>query len=349
LPTREFQNHDAYRKSPILAGRDRNNERDFTMTKTRICEHDSAQTKIENHPVSPRLLRAIARNLTTVSDCTPVDTYNSNTINVFEVPEAPSGGRDKSASFKTVTKGRSVNLLFRASFLALAELHLQMGESQLSFVTVNLSQCDSFRIVSEGGAPAYAKKLRRRIQQKLTTGKQRLLQKPNFFLALEDSADGSKHVHIIMRHHPDDQPLLNSILRKEAADHDNAVQFKAEYRLWLDAEPGSAAWQANELDWLHDRGHGADYCVYRRMGINRGKVDFYRLMPVDAGAADYISKELERALKGNPDASRLYIDTELRSRAKMILEGRYKLKRDMKQMMPEYEKAYAQSLVLMHV
>jgi hypothetical protein len=311
------------------------------MKKTRISEHISQDVNTSNDPISPRLMRGIARHTTTVSDCRPVDTYNNNIINPTEVPEVPSKGRDRNTSFEIKTKAKSVNLQLRAAFAALAEIHLQAQLSQLSFITVNLSQRDSRIIVNGGGAPFYAARIKRKIQNKLATGKRNPLLKPSFFLALEDSKDGSKHAHIVMHHHPDDQKLIASLLRKEAANHDNAVQFKTEYKLWLDAEPGSDLWELNELE----RDDYLELCSYPLKGQNKhGQERFYRMTPVDAGVADYISKELEQTLQDNPAASRLYIDADLRSRSRQILDERYKLKRDLKRQLPEYEDKYVQSL-----
>jgi len=306
------------------------------MGKTRICEQIGVQGDDSDPLVSPRIIAGTARHYTTISDSRPVDTINNNTINPSELSEVASTGRAKNSTQVTKTKSKSksksksVSLQLRAAFATLAEIHLRSDISQLSFVTVNLSRKGSIKIVSEGGAPAYSKKVKRRFRNGLATGGLNLRQKPDFFLALEDSKDGSQHAHIIMRHHPDDEPVLKKMLRVEAKEDKNAVQFKTEYRLWLDAEPGSMAWQMNELDLMHDMAHGTDYGVYRRLGIRKGRVRFYRLMQVDGGAADYISKELGNALKGNPDALRLVIEGDIKARAKEIYKERYELKKHIK-------------------
>lgn len=309
------------------------------VSKTRINRQKQPQPELLEQPVSPRLIKGVAKLFTTLSYDRPVDTGNNNTINPEELLEVVSEGRDKSGTQKVKSKSKSVNLLLRAAFAALKEVHLSLESSQLTFVTVNLSRKASLEVENGGGAAYYGEMLKRKFKRALTTGKLKLLQKPSLFLVLENSKDGSLHAHIIMQHHPDDVAVLNKILRKGTDNHDNAVLFQTEYKLWLDANPGSCAWHRNVLDYDTDKVQ----CPYPHIGTDkRGREwRFYRIMPVDAGAADYISKELGKPLCDDLGASRMYIDKDIRSRAKVVYNEAYKLKQSIKKNMPVYEEAYA--------
>lgn len=309
------------------------------MSKTRINRQKQPQSELLDQPINPRLIKGVARHYTTLSYGRPVDTGNNNTIDPEELLEVVSEGRDKSSKQVAKTKSKSVNLLLRAAFAALEEAHLQLEKSQLTFITVNLSRNASCEAANGGGATYYGEKLKRKFKRTLTTGKSKLLQKPRFFLVLENSKDGSLHAHLLMQHHPDDLEVLNKMLRKDTENHDNAVLFQTEYKLWLDAAPGSYEWHRNVLDYDTDQ----EQCPYPYIGTNKrgGEWCFYRIMPVDAGAADYISKELGKALYDGLDASRMYIDKDIRSRAKIIYSEAYKLKQSIKKNMPVYEETYA--------
>ena len=298
----------------------------FTMDKTRISAQMDLERELADLSVNPRLQRALEKWDATITDYSPVDTYNPNIVDPSELVSVGSLGRTKNRN--QVTKAKSVNLLLRAAFAALAEIHLQSQKSQLSFVTVNLSRSESARLAYGGGAASYGKKLKRRFAERLKSAPLQFSQKPDFFLVLEDSSDGSLHSHIIMRHHPDDVPELDAMLRKDTEGHGSAVRFQTDFRLWLDAAPGSLSWQVNELE-LEEY---PDLCSYPLLGVNRhGQERFYRIQPVDAGAADYISKELELAIKGNPEANRLFIEGRVKTRARQIYTERYALKRMRKQ------------------
>ncbi len=304
------------------------------MKDVRISKKNNADEIDIPEVPNPRLLRAGVKQYSTFSDFRPVDTYNTTLINPDVIPQLPDSTHKKrtlniNKSTGEVTNkrtgARAVSFVLRSAFAALEEAHRKSPLSQLSSITVNFDQTQSDLIVSgnasKAGAAYYGNKLRDRFKRGMPKQKLFLHEETRFFLTIEDSKDGSLHANIVMRHHPDDVNTIRQMLKVEAKGDKNAVMLKTEYELWLDAEPGSELWQLNELE-LNDY---PELCSYPLKKKNKqGFERFYRLISVDSGIADYISKELDKPLCDLSASQRLFIDGDTKSRAAELYEERFR-------------------------
>ncbi|HCR99163.1 MULTISPECIES: hypothetical protein [Halomonas] len=166
---------------------------------------------------------------------------------------------------------------------------------KLAAITVNLPFLRSLALTSQkkGPATAYGDAIAGRLSY--------LHRQPRFFLTLEDSKDETLHAHICMAYHPDDQVTIRQALRLDAASNNASIMFRHEYRQYepdptqgdIDREMDEAREAARAAGIPDDEGEPEEPCSLYQLydqRLNR----YYRMMPIDIGWADYLSKELHQ-------------------------------------------------------
>lgn len=127
------------------------------------------------------------------------------------------------------------------------------------------------------------------------------------------------------------------MLKVNAKDDKNAVCIRDEYELWLEADEGSDLYQLNKLELgleikrkrkiklgLEPEDY-PELCSYpHKKKDKHGRIRFYRLVPVDSGIADYISKDLNKPSDKLEGAARIAMDSKTKSRAAELYKERFR-------------------------
>jgi len=189
----------------------------------------------------------------------------------------------------------------------------------LAAITVNLNLIESTSLTMQvkSAATVYGDRVRDRLKA--------LPRLPRFFAALEDSADGSLHAHICMAYHPDDQLFIKKALKIDTAGSPSAIHWKTEYREYepdpvqgdIDREMDREREAATRLGLDDDDMDTAEpYSLYNECDA-RGR--YYRLMPIDVGWADYLSKHLQsRSENLSAGIGHLYVPRDLAKEANAL-------------------------------
>ncbi len=338
----------------------------------RIRKQKGAVRRSGQSDENPAIMRALAKRTGTLSDFTPVDTLNTPIIDYNRLQFLPAPSHKKAVQWLQQKNGkgaRAYSFVLRSAYAALEHARRDRPGFVLNHITVNFDHVQSEAIIvgnsKHAGAAYYCDKLIRRFKRGLPKQGIKLQELPQLSVSLEDSSDGSLHAHIIIVYYRDDKDALNTMLRIEAKQHDNAVMFQDTYRQWLDVprkdpvgyrarsyvERLREVNELNHIDLEYDREYksrGEDrepLCVYPRMGINKhGRVGFYRNAPIDAGVADYLCKELDKPVSGSTRATRLSMDGATKSAAAKIYKERYEQVKQSKEMqVPEEEPGVTQT------
>jgi hypothetical protein len=194
-------------------------------------------------PVNPAIKRSLDKRYHTFSDSEPVDTllYSDTSYNKLSNLSDPTHKKAVQWLYRDNVRrlgARAYSFVQRSAFAALEKAKRRCPEMQISHITVNFDHVQSEIIKAgnskHGGAAFYGSKLRQRFTSGLPKKKLYLIEQPRFTVNLEDSSDGSNHVHIIIAHHRDDKETFNAMCRIEAKADNNAVMIQESYRLWLD-------------------------------------------------------------------------------------------------------------------
>jgi len=287
---------------------------------------------------NPLIMAALAKLDNPIFSVIPVGVSTSTNTTVISTESTlrikhPS--KSKAPEKKSKRSKIFISYHFRSLLHALAEIQALNSLASLSYITVNLSQAHSIDLLTSRRTPAkaYAYKLKRRFKAGLKTKRLHLKEQPNFFFILEESKDQSLHCHILMSHHPDDKALLNQMLRKEAADHKNAVQFKSEYKRehkLNQFHTNKIEFELSEIDREQDKTEGTDYFRYSEIIDDKPPSALLRL---DSGVADYMSKEAGKPFTKSLEAynreaaskgRKFYAQKNIVKRAKVIYEEAYR-------------------------
>lgn len=227
---------------------------------------------------NPRILRALNKQEITVSNLAPVDTSNSNIPTPDSLPDLPN--RKKRTGPITVGK-RKLSYQLRYLFKALLHWKNERDGYKIAFATVhfNLPTEHKLKATKKGPVSAYADRLSKALPS--------LDNETNFFFVMEQGKKSTAkrlHAHILIAYHPDDLDTLKVLLKKGANTTGTGLRIQHTYILKHPAKPGSIEYSGLEIDEANGM------CCYER----DHKGSFYRELPVDAGAVDYISKELAR-------------------------------------------------------
>lgn len=322
----------------------------------RIRKEKRAVRRVGNSGGAPAIMRALVKRYATFSDLTPVDTLNTPQIDYNKLNDLSDPTHKKTVQwqYKDEDKksgARAYSYVLRSAYAALKHAKRKGPELVINHITVNLDhvQSEATKVgnAKHAGAAFYGDKIKNRFKNGLPKQGIALREAPQFILSMEDSKDGSNHVHIVIVYHKDDRGALNAMLRIEAKSDDNAVMFQNTYKQYLDvpqADPYpdlstgetksylqrlSEVNELNRIDRKYDkiyRRRGEDrepLCVYPHWVKKGGQLVFYRHAPIDAGIVDYISKELDKKVQGFPRATRLFMDGETKREAAKIYKSRH--------------------------
>ncbi|MDX5976215.1 hypothetical protein [Vreelandella alkaliphila] len=193
--------------------------------------------------------------------------------------------RWKDQQLRQVLNGRSISLELRFYFLVLCELIDQRDGWTLGFLTVNFSQALSEKIANEK-TRSPAGKYANRINKKFREHGVRAL----WFGVLEDHK-GNLHCHGLIGFHKDDEAKLKQCLKVDT-DKDSGIKLQTSYK--KRPSPNSHTVTTSKSE----------------------NCNIFQEANIDIGAADYISKALEKKSdymeKGK---CRIYAPNELRSTA----------------------------------
>ncbi len=231
---------------------------------------------------NPRILRDLQRREIAVSDLAPVDTSNSNIPTTDSLPDLPN--RKKRTGPISAGK-RKLSYQLRYLFKALLLWKENKPLHKIAFATVHFDSVTEQKLIStrKGPVSAYGD----RLTKALTT----LDHNSNFFFTLEKGKTATKrlHAHILVAYHPEDFEALQLILKKGANTTGTGLRIQHTYVLKHPAKPDSMEYAALELDEEHG------ICAYTKDSAGR----YSRELPVDAGAVDYMSKDLAKKVISN--------------------------------------------------
>ena len=256
---------------------------------------------------NPRIMRALVKSELTGNDHLPVDSLNSNLIQVDDLPLLPNPKKRKLIDFKGK---RRVSYQLRFLYLALEQWTEKQAGCEIVFATVHFSvkQEERLKRAKKGPAGAFSDQLKKALMS-LTTPY-------SYFLVLEQGTSVNKrlHAHIVISCYPDEAANLHGILKRYTTGGPSGVDIRDHYELKFRAKHGSFEHSAMEMDLEYDD------CSYTESSKKPG--EFIRKVPVNIGVADYLSKQLEsseRLFKGTP----FYAPQNLRRLANEIYGSAY--------------------------
>lgn len=190
--------------------------------------------------------------------------------------------------------GRSISLELRFYFMALRERIDQRDGWTLGFLTVNFSQALTQRLANNNTrspAGVYANCINRRFRK--------LNVRAEWFGVLEDHK-GNLHSHSLIGFHKEDEAKLKQCLKADT-EIDSGIRLQTSYRLPRQKRPSLSS-------------HTAAFTKLNSCNI-------FQTANVDVGAADYISKALEKSSNYMEKGKcRVYAPNELRSAARSRYE-----------------------------
>lgn len=230
---------------------------------------------------NPRILRALQKQEITVNNLAPVDTNNANIPSTDSLPFLPN---PKKRSGPINIGKLKLSYQLRYLFKALLQWKETRADHKIMFATVLFSRVteDKLNKAKKGPVSAYGDRLSKAFKN--------LDNETNFFFTLEKGKSLNKrlHAHILIAYHPDDFDTLEALLKKDAINTGSGVKTQHHYILKHPAKPGSAEYEILELDEEHG------LCSYKK--DENG--NYYKKLPIDVGAADYISKDLSKGCLG---------------------------------------------------
>ncbi|MGI1671823.1 MAG: hypothetical protein K6L74_16075 [Neptuniibacter sp.] len=228
---------------------------------------------------NPRILRALNKKKITGNDLAPVDTSNTNIPSTDSLPSLPHI-KKREGLIKFASGRRKLSYQLRYLFKA---LHLWTEEREghkISFATVHFDLLTERKLMSakKGSVAAYGDRLSKALQS--------LNNESNFFLTLEHGKSANKrlHAHILISYHPDDFEHLKDLLKKGANNTGTGIKIQHTYSLKHPAKPGTDDYVNLEEELAKG------ICSYDK----NSKGEFVVELPVNMGAADYMSKDLAK-------------------------------------------------------
>lgn len=219
-------------------------------------------------------------------------------------PATPSWKRLKT---REQVSNLSVSPELRAYYAVLHDLRQSHPDCRLAFVTLNFSEKAARQLAArarkEGRtlATIYGKRVTRWLREAgIPAG---------YFAVIEDTGGEGRadrhsnpfsglHVHALIAYHVDDEDSLKAVFRKDRNDTNNGMMWQQTYR-----KKWKGQGDFNDFTGLDEEG-------------NR-----YRVALVNVGAADYMSKYLQRFSRHMAAGeSRIYCPNDLRTAAKQRYE-----------------------------
>lgn len=234
---------------------------------------------------NPRILRALQKQEVTGNDLAPVDTSNTNIPSIDSLPALPNR---KKRTGPITTGKRKLSYQLRYLFKALLQWKEDKADYKISFATVHFDRLteDKLNAAKKGPVSAYADRLSKAIST--------LDHEANFFFVMEKGKSSNKrlHVHILIAYHPDDFDTLKPLLKKGANTTGTGLKIQDTFTLQHPAQPGSFEYEALELDEEHGVcSYDNDAKEAQKKGRDK---KFFKVLPVNIGSVDYISKDLAK-------------------------------------------------------
>ncbi|TCK05868.1 hypothetical protein [Marinobacterium mangrovicola] len=252
---------------------------------------------------NPRIMRYLEKSALLRNDLLPVDTMNSALIPTEELPYLPHPKKRKLIDYRGK---RRVSYQLRFLYDALVTWTVEREGYCTSFVTLHFSREYERRLKQRKKGPAGA------FSDSLQKSLKALVHDASFFLVVEQGFSENKrlHAHVVISYHPEDREALMVVMRH----YSDNTKIQDDFELMLKPKSGSFVASAIELD---DE-HGLN--AYEKKKGGRG--GYSMKLPVNIGAADYISKQVlsnRVRFKGSP----IYAPQDLRRRAADLYADAY--------------------------